>query len=219
LERKEVLFPCGALTLEGILEIPDESMADGSAAVVCHPHPLMGGEMRNNVTAAIAGALVERGITALRFNFRGAGRSEGTHGEGLEEVADVRAAFDYLESLDHVASDRLIFAGYSFGSWVGLNAATKDLRPIRLIGIAPPRNMYDFSFLENETRPKLIVVGDQDQFCSNSRFKALEEKTPEPKTFKTFRGVDHFYFGTEDLMVKESGLFLDQHPFPARDSD
>src|SRR2546421_3816324 len=64
--------------------------------VLCHPHPLHGGNMYSNVVSAVARALWQHDVTTLRFNFRGTGASEGTHGGGDAEGADVAAAVTYL---------------------------------------------------------------------------------------------------------------------------
>ncbi len=94
--RQEVWIPCGTLSLEGILEYPLSAEGDLPAAVICHPHPLFGGNMHNNVVRAVRKSLLERGMVCLRFNFRGTGQSWGTHGNGVDEVQDVVAAVDFL---------------------------------------------------------------------------------------------------------------------------
>ena len=98
--RTDVFFHCGSIVLEGVLELPDTAGAPYAAAVICHPHPLYGGNMYNNVTSALKKGLLELGIACLRFNFRGTGQSEGAHGEGVDELEDVRAALDYLVAVD-----------------------------------------------------------------------------------------------------------------------
>ncbi len=150
--RLDVFIPCGTLTLEGILERPDNH-GDLPAAVICHPHPLYGGNMHNNVVRALRKALLEKGVMCLRFNFRGTGRSWGTHGEGIDEIQDVLAALDFIESQERVDPKRIILAGYSFGCWVGLHAAYRDTRPSMLIGISPPLDVSDFSFLKTRNAP------------------------------------------------------------------
>ena len=93
-----VVFPCGTIALEGVMFRPDGG-GPFSAAVVCHPHPLYGGSMDNNVVNAVCHALVERSIIALKFNFRGVGRSEGSHSGGNDEPLDLKAAIDYVSEL------------------------------------------------------------------------------------------------------------------------
>lgn len=210
--RNEVFFRCGSIVLEGVLEIPDAVHGPSPGAVICHPHPLYGGNMYNNVTSALKKGLLARGVACLRFNFRGTGQSEGSHGEGVDELEDVRAAIDYLEDQKAVDTGRIIVAGYSFGCWVGLRAASSDPRPARLIGISPPVDHYDFGFLLEETRPKLLIAGDRDFVCSQGKFLQLVEKIPEPKESLLIAGADHFHFGREDGLVTEMDRFLDKYP-------
>ncbi|MFH1113280.1 MAG: alpha/beta fold hydrolase [Pseudomonadota bacterium] len=211
--RNEVFFRCGSIVLEGVLEAPDDLSGPAAGAVICHPHPLYGGNMYNSVTSALKKGLLERGVACLRFNFRGTGGSEGSHGQGVDELEDVRAAVDYLAEQPMVDAGRIILAGYSFGCWVGLRAASDDPRPSRLIGISPPVDHYDFGFLLKENRPKLLVAGDRDFVCSTSKFIELVENIPEPKQSLLIAGADHFHSGREDVLVKEMTGFLDTYPF------
>jgi alpha/beta superfamily hydrolase len=211
--RNEVFFRCGSIVLEGVLELPEGFDGPFPGAVICHPHPLYGGNMFNNVTSALKKGLLARGTACLRFNFRGTGQSEGSHGEGLDELEDVRAALDYLTDQETIDPDRIVVAGYSFGCWVGLRAAAKDSRPSRLIGISPPVDSYDFSFLLEETRPKLLIAGDRDFVCSKVKFNELVENMPEPKQASLLPGVDHFHFGREADLVSTMNVFLDTYPF------
>jgi len=207
------VIPCGQIRLEGILEFPQGLQGCVPAAVICHPHPLYGGNMHNNVVNALTTAFLERGVAALKFNFRGVGRSEGTHGDGVDEMKDVRAALDYLEAAPAVDPQKLIVAGYSFGCWVGLRAAHDDRRPARLIGVSPPLDMYDFSFLKQETRPKLFLVGDRDFVCSVSSFREFVEELNPPKMVSILTGADHFHAGSEQAIVSQVHAFLDNYPF------
>jgi uncharacterized protein len=211
--RRTVSIPCATIVLEGILDIPEVSDGHVPGAVICHPHPLFGGTMSNNVTKAMATGLLERGTVCLRFNFRGTGRSQGSYGEGIAEIGDVKAALDFLQRIDEVDPNKIILGGYSFGCWVGLKAASEDRRPQRLIGVSPPVDEYDFSFLENERRPILLMAGDRDFVCSQGKFKALVESIPEPKAGVTLAGADHFHFGGEKHLIRETNAFLDRYPW------
>src|SRR5258705_4869694 len=66
------------------------------AALVCHPHPLFGGTMHNKVVYQAAKSLDALSVPVLRFNFRGAGLSAGTHDRGGGEQEDVKAAVEFL---------------------------------------------------------------------------------------------------------------------------
>jgi hypothetical protein len=213
MNQTKVSIPCGTISLEGELEVPKIAETPSAGAVICHPHPLFGGTMHNNVVNALAESFLERGLICLRFNFRGTGRSQGVHGGGVDEVDDVRAALDFLERLEGIDPRKILLAGYSFGCWVGLKAAAVDPRPTRLVGISPPVNEYDFSFLKNERRPKLLIAGDRDFVCSVSGFAQLIEAIPEPKVGVTLPGTDHFHFGREKHLIRETQAFLDKFPW------
>jgi alpha/beta superfamily hydrolase len=210
--RRDVFFHCGTIVLEGVLEIPEGMNKAVPGAVICHPHPLYGGNMYNNVTSALKKGLIARGIACLRFNFRGTGQSEGSHGDGVDELEDVRAALDYLAAQQQVDADRLVVAGYSFGCWVGLRSVAKDSRPSRLIGVSPPVDTYDFSFLREETRPKFLIAGDRDFVCSKTKFEELIDVIPEPKVAIVLPGADHFHLGGEEDLVRHMNAFLDSYP-------
>ncbi len=210
-KRIDVNIPCGELMLEGVLEYPNDKTGKLPAAVICHPHPLFGGNMHNNVVRAVRKGLLERGFVCLRFNFRGTGGSWGAYTNGIGELEDVKAAVDFIISQDAVDGERLLVAGYSFGCWVGMRAGHQDVRLKNLIGISPPLNEYDYDFLENETRPKFLIVGDNDFVCSVDNFKKLLNKIPEPKTGIILPNTDHLHIGRENRLVDEINKFLDTY--------
>jgi alpha/beta superfamily hydrolase len=216
MQKTDVSIPCGTLTLEGVLEAPEKSQAILPGAVVCHPHPLYGGNMHNSVVRAVRNAFIDKGFACLRFNFRGTGGSWGEYGNGIDELDDVLAAMDFLGSRSEIDEKRLVIAGYSFGCWVGLKAAVRDSRPGRLIGISPPVNEYDFDFLNKETRPKLLITGDRDFVCSKEGFQKLLDQIPEPKRGVIIPGADHFHMNSEDIITEEIRSFLTEYPFEER---
>ena len=120
-------------------------------AVVCHPHPLFGGTMHNKVVYQAAKALHLRGIPVLRFNFRGAGLSEGVHDRGKGEQDDVRAALDYLGA--EFPQTPILLAGFSFGSMVGLRVGCGDQRVSDLIGLGIPVDHSDLTYLRDCAKP------------------------------------------------------------------
>jgi alpha/beta superfamily hydrolase len=137
------------------------------------------------------------GFPVLRFNFRGTGLSGGEHDQGNGEVDDVRAALDWLHHEFHLP---LVFAGFSFGAAVGLQAACPDARVKAAIGlglpVAPTDNRtYDFDFLRTCIKPKLFVSGDRDQFATAAQLKTLVDELPEPKKLVLIAGADHFFEG------------------------
>ena len=182
-------------------------------AVVCHPHPLYGGTIHNKVVYQTAKALHQRGASVLRFNFRGAGQSEGVHDRGIGEQADVRAALDYLSA--EVPGKAIVLAGFSFGSWVGLRVGCEDARVTSLIGLGLPVDNVDVSYLRACVKPKLIVQGGQDQFGSRANIEALFTTIPEPKRLVIVEGADHFFAGHLDAIGTAIDAWFDQ-PLPPR---
>jgi hypothetical protein len=167
------------------------------AALVCHPHPVYGGTMHNKVVFHAMKALNSFGFPVLRFNFRGAGLSQGEHDRGRGEVDDVRSALDWLGQEFHLP---LIFAGFSFGAAVGLEAACPDARVRGLIGLGVPvravdERTYDLDFLRRCAKPKLFVSGSRDQFAQRTLLEELERSAAEPKKLVIIDSADHFFEG------------------------
>jgi len=163
----------------------------GFAALVCHPHPLYGGTMHNKVVYQAAKALHQRGAPVLRFNFRGAGHSEGEHDKGAGEQGDVRAALDYLAA--EFPGKPIVLAGFSFGSSVGLRVGCQDARVSRLIALGLPVNNADASYLRECAKPKLFIQGGRDEFGSREKLEAVYATSPEPKKLVFIDGADHFF--------------------------
>jgi alpha/beta superfamily hydrolase len=181
--------------LEALLNAGAENTTH--AALVCHPHPLFGGTLHNKVVFHAMKALNSFGYPVLRFNFRGAGLSQGEHNHGDGEVEDVRTALDWLDSEFHLP---LILAGFSFGAAVGLRVACPDARVEAVIGLGLPvatidDRIYDFEFLQNCTKPKLFISGDRDQFGPRAKLEKVVEALPEPKKLLIVEGADHFFEG------------------------
>lgn len=209
IEERRVFFPAGPYILEASLA-QLEGVAPRKAVVICHPHPQYGGDMNNNVVGAVARELAGCGMRVLRFNFRGVGGSQGSYGEGVGELEDVRGAIDFLVQAGD--SEELYLVGYSFGALVGLRVATADKRLQGWVGIAPPVGIYDLSFLEGCPRPKLLVAGDRDPFCPVPALENLFAQLSEPKTLALIPGADHFLVGDEDRLALEVKSFLSSVP-------
>jgi uncharacterized protein len=186
--------------LEALLNAGTDSATH--AAVVCHPHPLFGGTLHNKVVFHTMKALGRFGYPVLRFNFRGAGLSEGQHDHGNGEVDDVRAALDWIDAEFHLP---LIFAGFSFGAAIGLRAAYSDDRVRVLAAIGAPvaavvaeseePRVYTFDFLRECRKPKLFVSGARDQFGPRENLEALLARLAQPKKLVLIAGADHFFEG------------------------
>jgi uncharacterized protein len=189
MREEQVYIKNNELLIEGLL---NKSSAD-QGVVICHPHPLMGGSMHNNVVEAIQEAFAAENYTTLRFNFRGAGRSTGIYDEGRGEQEDIFAVCQYLQN---IGTKRLSFAGYSFGSWVGSKVIERSDNPFTTsIFISPPINYFDFDFTKLNCKINMIVCGNKDQFCD---LEVLQERTKYlDVNLKIIPGTDHFYYRKE----------------------
>jgi uncharacterized protein len=166
------------------------------AALVCHPHPLYGGTMHNKVVYHAMKALSSFGFPVLRFNFRGAGLSDGEHDKGQGEQADIRAALDWLEAEMHLP---VIFCGFSFGAATGLRVCCTDKRVAGMISLGTPveaeGRIYTYHFLQQCGLPKLFVSGAQDQYGPTANIRKLVDLAPEPKEVVFIEDAGHFFEG------------------------
>ena len=189
--EEEVSIPGPGITLEGRLS----PGAGPGGAVITHPHPLFGGDMANNVVLTAVRALAARGMSALRFNFRGVGRSTGTYGGGMDEADDVAAALPFLKS--RIPGPHFVL-GYSFGAAVASRALIQGLAADGAIFVAPPIAFMDLSFLPRVPGLRLIIVGDRDELCPQARLQALmAESQPSfgerPAEIRVIEDADHFF--------------------------
>ena len=166
------------------------------AALVCHPHPLFGGTMHNKVVYHAMKTLHSFGFPVLRFNFRGAGLSEGEHDQGRGEVEDVRAALNWLDAEFHLP---IIFCGFSFGTVTGMRASCGDQRVVGIISLGTPvgveGRVYTYQFLQDCAQPKLFVSGARDQYGAQENVRQVVELASEPKELVFVEGADHFFEG------------------------
>jgi uncharacterized protein len=189
---ERLIIPGPAGDLESILEFDPEAKSR-MTAVVCHPHPLYGGAMHNKVVFRAARAARAAGFPALRFNFRGVGKSQGTHDKGVGERGDVRAALDYLAG--RFSNLPVCVLGFSFGAWVGLRVGGEDPRVKALVGLGFPVSDLDFGYLRGVTKPKLIVQGSRDQYSTGENVQAIFDELTGPKQIHWVEDADHFFTG------------------------
>ena len=191
---REIAGPAGPL--EALL---DEPAAEPRAvAVFGHPHPLHGGTMHTKALYQAAKAMPRINVAALRFNFRGVGRSAGTFDAGAGELEDFKAAIAF-------ASERfpdlpIWAAGMSFGSWIAMTAGAEDARVSLLLGIAPPVDRYDFEALKTCTLPKFIIHGEEDELISIKEIRKFYAQIPEPKELVTIEFANHLFEGKTSLV-------------------
>ncbi len=203
----QIQFTSGDLQVEALLSSPAGASA---AVVICHPHPLRGGDMRNDVVTAAAAAVNAAGFAALAFNFRGVGASQGTHDEGRGEQDDVRAALAYAASLEGI--DRVGLAGYSFGAGVASVVAPEYDASLPVVLVSLPTGGDTASRLEACPGPLLLITGDTDHVCALEQLLLAAQARPQDATkVIVVPGVDHFWRGAEPILEQYLRAFFATH--------
>jgi uncharacterized protein len=174
--ERGVVVKSGELSLDGLYHRGRRAPPCAIAA----PHPALGGSMTVPAIAELAWALTRAGFPTLRFDYRGVGASQGrsrhSAGQGRiedvsDEAADLRAALEQLVQSTRAASACAV--GYSFGAAVALQAA-EDALVERLVLIAPPTALWDFSGLRDLRKPVLVVCAHHDPLCDRARLQLPE---------------------------------------------
>lgn len=192
-QRLEIAGPAGRLQ---VLRDEPAAAARGTA-VIAHPHPLYGGTMENKVVQTLARAFVQAGWTALRFNFRGVGASEGAYDEGQGELQDMLAVIAQL-----AAQGPLALAGFSFGAFVAVRAVEalwpeRDIAKIVLVGTAASR--FTLPALPGESHERALVIhGEQDDTVELSA--VLDWARPQLLPVTVVPGAEHFFHGKLPLL-------------------
>ncbi|MFC1903106.1 alpha/beta hydrolase [Chloroflexota bacterium] len=210
MKKIKTRFHCGELSLEGILGLPEERGLF-PAVLICHPHPLHGGSMENNVVNSLFEVLVRASFIPFKFNFRGVGESEGEFSHGTGEQDDVDAAISFITTVKEVDSNRIGLAGYSAGAAFGLPVGAKDARVKALAAISPPLSMFDSEFLKDCYKSKLLITGTRDDFAPSSQFLEFCQSLPDPKEYETMSGADHFWWGHESDMAHKVTEFFQRN--------
>jgi alpha/beta superfamily hydrolase len=181
--------PAGALEvahLPAAAHVPARGIA-----LVAHPHPLMGGTMDNKVAVTLGKTFHNLGYATMRFNFRGAGRSEGVFDQGLGETDDAQAALDHAARF--YASDHLVLAGFSFGTYVQtrLWQRIRAARPVeRLVLAGPAVNRFALDSVPDDT---IVIHGEDDDVVPLG--DVLTWARPQQLPVVVFPGCGHFFHG------------------------
>ncbi|MCP4693327.1 MAG: alpha/beta fold hydrolase [Desulfobacterales bacterium] len=195
--EERVVFSSGEIELEGLFH----GAAGAPGAVITHPHPLYGGDMRNPVVETAARAYQKLGYATLRFNFRGEGGSDGRHDGGEGERADVRAALAFLAEKGARPVD---LVGYSFGAWVNALACGEGAKPDRMVMISPPVAFIDFRGIAELPMLELVITGSEDEIAPPAEVEKMKPVWRPDATLEIIPGADHFYSGRaralEDLL-------------------
>ncbi len=165
-------------------------------ALVLHSNPQYGGKMDEKISYYLFHAFAHRGFATLRFNFRGVGRSQGEFDSGTGELSDAAAALDWLQSMNPNSTGTWI-AGFSFGAWIGMQLLMRRPEIKGFISVAPPANLYDFSFLAPCPSSGLIIQADQDDLVTPISVQKLVEKLKTQKSIAVhhdnIKGANHFF--------------------------
>ena len=198
----EVIFTGPAGRIEG--RYTPSKTKGAPSGVVLHPHPQFGGTMNNQIVYAIYYAFLARGMSALRFNFRGVGRSQGNFDHGQGELSDAAAALDWAQAINPEARACWI-AGISFGAWIGMQLLMRRPEIEGFISVAAPANRFDFSFLAPCPSSGLFIHGAQDRVAPVKDVMSVIEKVKTQRGIQlehaVIDGANHFFENkTEDLM-------------------
>ncbi|MDA7599031.1 alpha/beta hydrolase [Alphaproteobacteria bacterium] len=185
---------------------------DAPTALILHPEPDKGGSMNNKVTYALYKHFQSRGFAVMRFNFRGVGRSQGTYNNGEGELSDAATAMDWLQA-QNPASRQCWIAGFSFGSWIGMQLMMRRPEIRGFISVAPPAITHDFSFLAPCPASGLIINGEEDTEVPPDAIHKLVERLSIQKGVKIdiniLAGANHFFSDHLDPLIGNISDYLD----------
>ncbi len=180
-------------------------------ALILHPHPEHGGTMNNRVVYSLFQTFGRHGFSVLRINFRGVGRSQGDFDNGQGELSDAASSLDWLQSVNNKAGGCWI-GGFSFGAWIGMQLLMRRPEVDGFISVAPPANMYDFTFLAPCPSSGLIVQGRADELVPEPSVEQLVTKLALQKRitvdYKIIDGANHFLNDHIDTMASHVDDYL-----------
>jgi hypothetical protein len=190
-ERRLVPGPAGLI--ECALDLPGEAAPQG-LALICHPNPTQGGTLDNKVVQTLARAFVHLGWRAVRFNFRGIGKSEGQWDEGRGEIDDALAVLDAVRA----PGEPVILSGFSFGGYVASQAALRLPEPAqRLVLVGPATSRFDTAPVPPST---VVIHGEVDDVVPLSA--VLDWARPQSLPVTVVPGVGHFFHGQLPLLKR-----------------
>lgn len=190
----EVIFNGPAGRLEG--RYTPGKHDTSPVALLLHQHPQYGGTMENKVTYYLYHAFVHRGFATLRFNFRGIGRSQGEFDNGIGELSDAASALDWLQSMNPNATGTWV-GGFAFGAWIGMQLLMRRPEIQGFISVAPPANLYDFSFLAPCPSSGIIIQAEDDELVTPISVQKLVDKLKTQKSItidhEVVKNANHFF--------------------------
>jgi len=199
-----VTIECNNIRLEGLMH----ENASTKAVIVCHPHPLYGGNMENPVVMTIGAAFFKKGFTTLRFNFRGTGNSTGMFDDGNGEQDDLRSAMAFLSQAGY---KQICLAGYSFGARMTASVVSKGCDIIDHIMVSPPVGFMSFDDIQTLPLTGLVVSGANDDIAPSSLVQAHLDQWQIAPRYEIIDNCDHFYSGCLETLAT---LLTDYLPDP-----
>ena len=207
IRQTAIAFRSKRLTLEGVLSLPEKLPQPYPALVMCHPHPMLGGNMDNPIVTSICRGASEAGFASFRFNFRGVEGSEGEFGDADGIHEDIKSALNMTRRWPGIDGKRIALCGYSFGAGVILRGLRHFRTAKCLALVAPPLSSIEESRIVKDKRPKLFIVGQHDRLVSSVELQRTLDMVREPLHFREIAGGDHSLSGLEWEVADEVAGF------------
>ena len=208
MRQSAIDFRSKRLTLEGILSTPSEAGPYLPAIAVCHPHPMLGGDMNSPIVTAVCRAASDEGFATLRFNFRGVGESEGEFSNGKDEHNDVKSALNVLSRWPGIDRKRIGVIGYSAGASILLDGIRHIGRASAIALIAPTLAALRNRRFSKDKRPRLIIAGSEDRVAPSLQIQNILDECRGPVRFHELVAADHSMRGHESEIAHVVAEFL-----------
>ncbi len=211
MRQSAIDFRSKKLTLEGVISTPAELGGPLPAIAVCHPHPMLGGDMNSPIVTAICRDASDEGFITLRFNFRGVGDSDGEFSNGKEEHNDVKSALNVLSRWPGVDRKRVGIVGYSAGASIILDGLRHLKRASAIALIAPTIAALRNRRFTKDKRPRLVIAGSEDRVAPSLQIQQILDDCAGPVRFHEVVGADHSMRGHEPQIAHAIAEFLAQN--------
>ena len=180
-------------------------------AIILHPDPSRGGTMNTKIVFKLFKIFVENGFSAIRFNFRGVGKSDGVYDNGEGELSDAAGVLDWLQQYN-TNSKKCWVVGFSFGAWVAMQLLMRRPEINRFVAVSPQPNVYDFSFLSPCPSSGLIIYGKKDELVPVEHIQEMDKRLKDQKgiqvDFQSISEANHFFKNSEQMMTKALDKYL-----------
>ncbi|MQF98616.1 MAG: hypothetical protein FI729_03700 [SAR202 cluster bacterium] len=200
-----ILIPGKSGSIEAVMKQP--ATGDNiNWVIICHPHPLMGGDLTNPIVRVIADHLFEKSISTLALNFRGVGLSSGSYDNGIGELEDALSVIDYLKTSQGISNGKIGIAGYSFGARIALETTSYYNIAAFLVGLTK----FDTE-IHKSIKPSTelsVVIGEHDNRFDSETFDYISSKLSTKPEINVIRDTDHFFSGKESLVGSFASNFF-----------